>query len=77
MKKLFSFIFGALLGGLIGAGAALLLTPSSGEALRGQLGERFTALQDELSQAAAEKRIELENYLASLREPEAGIRLEQ
>jgi gas vesicle protein len=77
MKKIFNFLFGAMLGGLIGAGTALLLTPSSGEALRGQIGDRFAALQDELSQAASERRLELENYLSSLREPDAGIRLEK
>ena len=38
-------IFGV--GLLVGAGAALLLAPKSGEALRGELGDRFRNLRND------------------------------
>ena len=59
MRKFLSFLGGTLMGALVGATLALLLTPNSGETLRAQIRERFAALQDELSQAAAERRTEL------------------
>jgi gas vesicle protein len=77
MKKFFSFFVGTVMGALVGATVALLLAPSSGETLRSQIQERFAALQDELAQAAAERRAELEEYLASLRETNAGIEIEK
>ncbi len=77
MRKFLSFLGGTLMGALVGATLALLLTPNSGETLRAQIRERFTALQDELSQAAAERRTELENYLANLRQANSGIQLEK
>ncbi|MBE0582469.1 MAG: YtxH domain-containing protein [Desulfofustis sp.] len=78
MKKFFSFLIGTIMGALVGATVALLLTPSSGETLRGQIQERFTVLQKELAQAATERREELENYLASLREVQpTGIEIEK
>ena len=77
MRKFLSFLGGTLMGALVGATLSLLLTPSSGDTLRTQIRERFTALQDELSQAAAERRSELEEYLANLRQPNSGIQLEK
>lgn len=77
MKKFFSFFVGAIMGGLVGSTVALLLAPSSGETLRGQIRERFAALQDELAQAASERRIELEQQLENLRQPRSGIQLEK
>jgi len=77
MRKFLSFLGGTLMGALVGATLALLLTPNSGETLRAQIRERFAALQDELSQAATERRTELENYLANLRQSNSGIQLEK
>jgi gas vesicle protein len=77
MKKFFSFFVGTVMGALVGATVALLLAPSSGETLRAQIQERFVALQDELVQAASERRAELEEYLASLREANTGIEIEK
>ncbi|MBN2045863.1 MAG: YtxH domain-containing protein [Anaerolineales bacterium] len=77
MKKFFSFFAGTVMGALVGATLALLLTPASGKTLRGQIKERFAALQDELAQAAAERRAELEEYLANLRESSHGIEIEK
>lgn len=77
MRKFLSFLGGTLMGALVGATVALLLTPSSGETLRSKIRERFAALQEELGQAASERRIELENYLATLREDKSGVELEK
>ncbi|MFN2144025.1 MAG: YtxH domain-containing protein [Anaerolineales bacterium] len=77
MKKFFSFFIGTVMGALVGATLALLLAPESGETLRGQIQERFIALQEELAQAAADRRVELEEYLSSLRESSAGIQIEK
>jgi hypothetical protein len=78
MKKFLSFLVGTTMGALVGATLALLLAPSSGETLRSQIRERFNALQDELSQAAAERRVELENYLETLRNPPSeGIQIDK
>ena len=69
MRKFISFISGALAGALVGAIAAILFTPSSGEDLRFQLQERVSQLQDTVKSAAAERRAELEEQLAALRAP--------
>ncbi|PWH18617.1 MAG: hypothetical protein DDG59_05660 [Anaerolineae bacterium] len=69
MRKFFNFFIGALIGGFLGATVALLLAPSSGEALRLELRERVQRLQEELRQAAAQRRAELEEQLAALRSP--------
>ncbi len=77
MRKFLSFLGGTLMGALVGATLALLLTPSSGETLRTQIRERFLSLQDELSQAAEDRKIELENYLTTLRQQKSGVELEK
>ena len=67
MKKFGSFIFGALLGGLIGSSLVILFAPESGENTRGAIGDYFKNLQFEVKRAADEKRIELEAQLEKLR----------
>ncbi len=57
------------MGSLVGATLALLLTPVSGDDLRGQLQSRSQNFRDELKNAAAAKRSELEAQLAELRKP--------
>jgi len=69
MKKFLGFLSGAIMGGLVGAVLALLLAPSSGEELRGELKERFGGFQEEISQAMKDKRVELEAKLEELRKP--------
>lgn len=70
MRRMLSFLSGALMGALVGATLALLFAPSSGEGLRDQLRERVAALQEEVKRAAAERRAELEEQLAGLRMPQ-------
>jgi len=69
MKKIFGFISGGIVGGLVGSALALLLTPSSGDVLRNQLQSRVSHIQAELKEAAASRRADLEKQLAALRSP--------
>jgi len=69
MRRLLTFFSGVVLGGLVGAALALLLTPASGEQLRGNIQSRYIELRDEVQQAAESRRIELEEQLRELRKP--------
>lgn len=69
MRRLLNFLSGIVVGGLVGATLALLFTPSSGEQLRLQLQERVNQVREDVKQAAAERRAELESQLAGLRSP--------
>lgn len=69
MRRLLSFLFGAILGGLVGSTTALLLAPESGAELRARLRERVDAFGAEIRQAAATRRIELQQRLETLRAP--------
>jgi len=63
------FIAGFLLGGIFGGVIALLLTPVSGEEMRGQLREKSIELKDragELSTEATKKAEELRSKGASV-----------
>lgn len=77
MRKIFGFLTGVVMGGLVGATLALLLAPESGDELRGQLRGRFDAFQQELTDAASTRRVELERQLASLRQPRGSIAVEE
>ena len=67
MRKFGSFMFGAILGGLISISLVILLTPESGEDLRYQIEARIKEIIDEVNRAADEKRAELEDQLQTLR----------
>lgn len=67
MNRMLSFVTGALLGAVFGAGVAILLAPMSGEDLQNQIRTRVTDIQDEVQRAASEKRAELEAQLQHLR----------
>jgi len=69
MNKFINFVAGAAIGGLIGAATALLLAPVSGEELQAQIRDQVEKIQIEVKAAASERRTELEEQLASLREP--------
>jgi gas vesicle protein len=71
MRRTFSFIIGATVGGLIGAAIGLLFAPSSGEDLRGKIGDRSQNFAADIRQAANTKRIELQERLQVLRAPKA------
>jgi gas vesicle protein len=67
MRWLTRFLVGAIIGGVIGSALALLLTPSSGVALRQQIHDSMLDIQNEVRQAALQRRVELEHQLAELR----------
>jgi len=70
MNRGLNFLLGATIGGLIGATIAILLAPSSGEELRTKINIRTNQIRSEVSQAATDRRAELERQLASLKAPQ-------
>ena len=77
MRRMMSFLSGAVMGALVGATVAILMAPYSGEELRDEIRGRALRFKDELSEAAQSRRIELEKQLASLREPKKGVPVEE
>ena len=69
MRRVMSFLSGAVMGGLVGVTLALLFTPSSGETLQEQIRDRANRVQEEVKKAAAARREELEEQLNELRSP--------
>jgi gas vesicle protein len=69
MNKVLSFFEGFMLGALVGVSLALLFSPSSGEELRLKMQSEAERIRSEVSQAASDRRIELEEQLAALRTP--------
>ena len=69
MNRGVNFLLGAVIGGFIGATIAILMAPYSGEELRTEIRSRADHVRSEVSQAAADRRAELESQLASLRAP--------
>lgn len=72
MQRTFKFLLGFSIGGIIGATAALLLTPASGDELRVQAQKRIESIQEEIQAAAETRRSELEAQLAEMRKPQKG-----
>jgi gas vesicle protein len=69
MRKIFNFMVGMMMGGLVGATVALLFAPTSGEDIRSQIQEQSIRLRDEVKSVAEARRAELERELANLRAP--------
>ena len=69
MNRASNFFLGATIGGLIGAGLALLFAPKSGVELRQDIADYADQVQTEIRQATVTKRQELEAQLASFRRP--------
>jgi hypothetical protein len=67
MRSFFNFVAGAVMGALVGATTAILLAPSSGETLRGELRDRTSKFTGELKAAAETQRAELEAQLDRLK----------
>jgi gas vesicle protein len=66
MRRLMFFAGGGVFGALIGAAAALLMTPASGDALRSDTRSRFSGAMSVARLAAEERRQELEAQLAQM-----------
>lgn len=69
MKRMFGFLIGITVGGLVGATIALLMAPESGEQLRAQIRGRGENFFNDVRHAADERKIELRQKLDSLRAP--------
>jgi gas vesicle protein len=69
MNRIISFLSGAVMGGLVGATLALLLTPASGEELRTKMQDQVKQIQAEVKEATESRRAELESQLENLRKP--------
>ena len=65
--KAMRFLEGFIFGSLLGAALAMLMTPSSGEDLRARIQAELDRIRSEVSKAASERRLELEDQLATLR----------
>jgi gas vesicle protein len=63
------FITGMIVGGLLGAAAALLYTPAPGRRLRAQARDYIDNVRQEVRHAAVTRRVELEQELATLQVP--------
>lgn len=66
MKRISRFIFGAMIGGLIGSSIVILLAPESGEETRTAFSSRLEDLVRQITTAIEERKEELkkefENY---------------
>ena len=69
MRQMFGFLIGVLVGALVGSTIALLMTPESGDRLRGQIRERGQGFVNQIRSAADSRSIELRNRLDSMRMP--------
>jgi len=72
MNRMFGFLIGVTVGGLVGSTIALLMAPDSGELLRSRLRERGQNFFYEVRQAADERKIELRQRLDDMRSPREG-----
>lgn len=69
MRRLMMLLAGAMCGALVGAVAALLLAPASGEELRMRIRDRAAALQADVREAYEARKAQLEAELEALRRP--------
>jgi len=72
MRKIFGFLIGIVVGGLVGSTIALLLAPESGEVLRSELRARGDTFFNDVRHAADERKIELRQKLDEMRAPREG-----
>ena len=73
MRRMFGFLIGIAVGGLVGSTIALLLAPDSGDDLRNQLRERGQNFFNDVRHAADERRIELRQRLETMRAPREEV----
>ena len=69
MRRMFGFLIGMCVGGMVGSTIALLLAPESGLQLRGELRSRSASFASEIKAASETRRAQLEDQLAVMRAP--------
>jgi gas vesicle protein len=69
MRRMFGFLIGVFVGGVVGSSIALLMAPESGENLRLQIRNRGQSLANDIRHSADVRRIELRNRLETMRAP--------
>jgi gas vesicle protein len=69
MRAVMNFLMGLILGSLLGAILALLFAPFSGRELIDRIQSESVRIQSQVSKAASDRRIELEQQLEVLRTP--------
>jgi gas vesicle protein len=62
-----SFFTGLAIGGVIGAAAALLMAPQSGESTRAEIRERGSEIQEKAEATYARMQVQLQSALSDLR----------
>jgi gas vesicle protein len=72
MRSIGRFLTGFIFGGLVGLGMTLILTPHSGEENRTYIVKYVDHVKEEVQMAMLEKRAELEQELAHLRQPQTS-----
>ena len=70
MRRMFGFLSGIMVGGLVGSTIALLLAPESGDQLRSEIRVRGENFFSDVRQAADERKIELRQRLDEMRAPQ-------
>jgi len=70
MNRFYRFFQGFMMGVLLGGGLALLLTPYSGDQMRTEVNNYYQKSLDDIKQAAALRREELQRQLDALRSPQ-------
>ncbi|MFT3892911.1 MAG: YtxH domain-containing protein [Anaerolineales bacterium] len=70
MRRMFGFLIGIAVGGLVGSTIALLLAPESGDQLRSEIRVRGENFFSDVRQAADERKIELRQRLDEMRAPQ-------
>jgi gas vesicle protein len=69
MRRMFGFLIGIFVGGMVGSTIAILMAPESGEQLRNQLRSRGEGFFTDVRHAADERKIELRQRLDAMRAP--------
>ena len=73
MRKVFSFLFGCMLGVPVGAAVAVMLAPQSGGAMRSQIQLQWDQIVEEGKRAASAQRADLESRLEELKKGQTPV----
>ena len=73
MGKILMFMGGVIAGAIIGGAVTLLMTPQSGEGLRGQARQRYQEALEAGRQAADERKQQLVNEYEAMKRGEVQI----